>query len=154
MIHIMFGRKCDFRGSSGGEGGGGMSPGLPDFTPQYLPKRGKIYQLTNKYPKRSYRIRDQMVIKDTNLFLCKTLYNLPKLGFLVWKMPSGNPECRAAESRAQQNLAPKKQTESFDQASLPIRLNQVDFFSRKSVSLLDRALWHPTPKSRVTWGRC
>jgi hypothetical protein len=24
-------------------------PGLPDFSRQYLPKRGKIYQINNKY---------------------------------------------------------------------------------------------------------
>jgi hypothetical protein len=28
---------------------------------------------------------DQMVIKDTNIFHCKTLQNLPIFGFLVWK---------------------------------------------------------------------
>jgi hypothetical protein len=34
---------------------------------------------------------DQMAIKYTNIFHCKTLQNLPKLVFLVWKKPSGNP---------------------------------------------------------------
>jgi hypothetical protein len=53
-------------------------PGLPDFSWSKIPKRGKIYQITTKYI-------DQMVIKYTKIFHCKTPQNLPKLGFLVWK---------------------------------------------------------------------
>jgi hypothetical protein len=35
---------------------------------------------------------DQVSTKYTNILHCKTLTNLPKLGFLVWKQkPSGNP---------------------------------------------------------------
>jgi hypothetical protein len=34
---------------------------------------------------------DQVSIKYTNIFHCKTLQNLPKLEFLVWKKPSGKP---------------------------------------------------------------
>jgi hypothetical protein len=32
-----------------------------------------------------------MVLKYAKIFHCKTLQNLPKLGFLFWKKPSGNP---------------------------------------------------------------
>jgi hypothetical protein len=32
-----------------------------------------------------------MVIKYTNIFHCKTLQNLPRLGFLVWKQTIWQP---------------------------------------------------------------
>jgi hypothetical protein len=43
-------------------------PGLPDFSPYKIPKRGKLYQMTTKYTKWSQNISnnskiDQMVIK-------------------------------------------------------------------------------------------
>jgi hypothetical protein len=37
------------------------------------------------------RKTDQIVIKYTNIFHCKTLQNLPKLGFLVWKYAIWQP---------------------------------------------------------------
>jgi hypothetical protein len=58
--------------------------GLPDLYWYNLPKRETIFQIT------ICKIY-QMTIKYTNIFHCKSFRNLPKLGFLVWKMPSGNP---------------------------------------------------------------
>jgi hypothetical protein len=65
-----------------------FAAGLPDFSWYKIPKWGKMYQVTTKYNKWAQHILngrkiDQMVIKYTNIFLCKTLQNLPKLGFLV-----------------------------------------------------------------------
>jgi hypothetical protein len=34
---------------------------------------------------------DQVSIKYTNIFHCKTLQNLPKFGFLVWKQAIWQP---------------------------------------------------------------
>jgi hypothetical protein len=34
---------------------------------------------------------EQTAIKFTNIFHCKTLQNLPKLGFLFENIPSGSP---------------------------------------------------------------
>jgi hypothetical protein len=53
-------------------------------------KTGKIYQMTTKYTKVKFiitngRIIDQMTITYNIIFHCKTLQNLPKMGFLVWK---------------------------------------------------------------------
>jgi hypothetical protein len=60
--------------------------------------------MTTKYTKWPYSISngrkiDQMVIKYTNIFNCKTLQNLPKLGFLVWKQTIWQPWWPAAEER-------------------------------------------------------
>jgi hypothetical protein len=57
---------------------------------------GKIYQITTKYTKWPLNISngrkiDQMVIKYTKIFHCKTIQNLPKLGFLVWKQTIWQP---------------------------------------------------------------
>jgi hypothetical protein len=65
-----------------------LEAGLPDFCWFKIPKRGEIYQVTTKYTKLPLNISngrktDQMVIKMTKIFHCKTLQNLPKLGFLV-----------------------------------------------------------------------
>jgi hypothetical protein len=62
--------------------------GLPDFSYYNIPKREKYTIVAQKYTKRPYNIPngskiDQMDIKFTNIFLYKTLRNLPKLGVLV-----------------------------------------------------------------------
>jgi hypothetical protein len=46
-----------------------------------------------KWPQHLPNIRNlnQMALKYTNIFHCKALQNLPKLGFLFENMPSGNP---------------------------------------------------------------
>jgi hypothetical protein len=59
-------------------------PGLPDFSSYN--KREK-YTCRPQNVQNSHKIVgrkiDQMVIKYTNIFHCKTFQNLPKLGFLV-----------------------------------------------------------------------
>jgi hypothetical protein len=55
-----------------------------------IPQYHKIYHSTTKYTKLPQNIPEgskirQNVIKNTNIFHCKTLQNLPNLGFLVWK---------------------------------------------------------------------
>jgi hypothetical protein len=64
--------------------------GLPDSSWYNIPKWVKIYQMTIEYTDWPYNIPncreiDQMGIKYFNIFQCKTLQNLPKLGFLFWK---------------------------------------------------------------------
>jgi hypothetical protein len=46
-----------------------------------------------KWPKIFYNGRkiDQMIIKYTKIFHCKTFQNLPKFDFLFENKPSGNP---------------------------------------------------------------
>jgi hypothetical protein len=41
---------------------------------------------------------DRMDIKYTNLFHCKTLQSLPKLGFLVWKQTIWHPWWRRSRT--------------------------------------------------------
>jgi hypothetical protein len=58
-----------------------MGAGLPDFSWYNKP------QNMEKYTKWTYNIPNghkiyQMVIKYTNIFFCKALQNLPKVGFL------------------------------------------------------------------------
>jgi hypothetical protein len=48
-----------------------------------IPNHHKIYQYCCKL--------DQISIKYTNIGHCKALKNLPKLGFLLENLPSGNP---------------------------------------------------------------
>jgi hypothetical protein len=65
-------------------------PGLPDFSWH------KIYQINKKYTKWPQNITngwkiDQMDIKYTTIFHCKTLPNLPKWDLWFENMPSGNP---------------------------------------------------------------
>jgi hypothetical protein len=72
------------------------SPGLPDFYWYNIPKLGKIYQITMKYTKWPQNIPngrtiDQMALKYRNICHCKSLHNLPKLGFLVWKYTIWQP---------------------------------------------------------------
>jgi hypothetical protein len=56
--------------------------GLPDFSWYKIPKREKYIKWLQNVP--NGRKIDQMAIKYTNIFHCKTLQNLPKLGlFLV-----------------------------------------------------------------------
>jgi hypothetical protein len=62
-------------------------PGLPDSSGHNKPKQGYIYQIATKLPDghktpNGNKI-DQTAIKFTNIFHCKALQNLPKLGFLV-----------------------------------------------------------------------
>jgi hypothetical protein len=62
--------------------------GLPDFSWYSTPKRGKYTKMTTKCKKLPQNIRngskiDQISIKFTHTFRCKTLQNLPKLVFLV-----------------------------------------------------------------------
>jgi hypothetical protein len=49
--------------------------GLPELSWYNLPKREKMYQYTP-----NGRKIDQMAIKYTNIFHCKTLLKLPKFG--------------------------------------------------------------------------
>jgi hypothetical protein len=66
--------------------------------PQNLPNGHKIYQMATKFTKWPQNLPNgrkiskpnglkinQMVIKYINIFHCKTLQNLPQLGFLVLK---------------------------------------------------------------------
>jgi ribosomal protein S8 len=53
---------------------------------QNIPNRHKIYQTGTKYTKQAQNIPNrhkiyQIGIKYTNIFRCKTLQNIPKLGF-------------------------------------------------------------------------
>jgi hypothetical protein len=72
--------------------GNGSSTGLPDFSWYETPKWEKYTKMTTRYTKsiKIYEMAvckiDQIVIKFTNIFLCKTLQNLPKLEFLVKKL--------------------------------------------------------------------
>jgi hypothetical protein len=81
------------------------SPALKDgthnkvarFSLAQLTKMVKMYQITQKYTKQQYNISngrkiDQMFIKYTNIFHCKTLQNLPNLDFWFENIPSGNPD--------------------------------------------------------------
>jgi hypothetical protein len=60
----------------------------------FLVQHTKIYQITIKNTKWPQNIPngikiDQQAIKQTNIFKCKYLWKIPKLGFLVQK--SGKP---------------------------------------------------------------
>jgi hypothetical protein len=57
-----------------------------------IPKNHNKYEIASKFTK--------MAIKYTNIFHSKNLQNLPKLGFFVENMPSGNPESIATENCA------------------------------------------------------
>jgi hypothetical protein len=70
--------------------------GLPDFSCYKMPKWGKIYQITANLTKCPWYVTQdrnigQVSIKYTVLFHCKTLQNLPKFGFLVWKQTIWQP---------------------------------------------------------------
>jgi hypothetical protein len=59
-------------------------------------KKGKIYHITSNYTKPPLNITkdcklDKVSIKYTNIFHCKTLQNLPRFGFLVWKQTIWQP---------------------------------------------------------------
>jgi hypothetical protein len=61
---------------------------LPDFSWYNMPKRWKLLLITIKYTKWQQNIPndltlDQTAIQYTNIFQCRTLQNLPKLGFSV-----------------------------------------------------------------------
>jgi hypothetical protein len=61
---------------------------LPDFWGHKIPKREKCTKMTTKYTNYPLNITkdrkmDQVSIKYTNIFHCKTRQNLPKFGFLV-----------------------------------------------------------------------
>jgi hypothetical protein len=79
-------------------------PGLPDFYRYSKPKWGNIYQITRKYTRcpqnmANGRKIDQMAAKYTNIFYCKTLENLPKFGFFVWKYTIWQPCVIQSEQR-------------------------------------------------------
>jgi hypothetical protein len=72
--------------------------------PQNIPNGRKIYQMVTKYTKRphnkpiDHKITQmatkytKMATKYTNIVRCKTLRNLPQLGFFWFEnIPSGNP---------------------------------------------------------------
>jgi hypothetical protein len=66
------------------------------FLVQNTKKRGKIHQITTNCTKCQYNITkdhkmDQVSIKYTNIFYCKTLQNLPNFIFLVWKQTIWQP---------------------------------------------------------------
>jgi hypothetical protein len=65
-------------------------PGLPDFSWYNIPKREKYTKLP-KIPIPNGDNIDQMAVKCTNVFKCKTLQNLPKLGFSNWKYTIWQP---------------------------------------------------------------
>jgi hypothetical protein len=48
---------------------------------------------------------DQMAIKYTKIFHCKTLQNLPKLGFLFENTPSGNRGGRFLKKKPSRGVA-------------------------------------------------
>jgi hypothetical protein len=64
--------------------------GLPDFSWYSIPKRWKYTKWPQNIPKchkiyQNVRKIYQMSIKFTSIFHCKTLKNLPKVGFLFWQ---------------------------------------------------------------------
>jgi hypothetical protein len=60
-------------------------------TGKNIPNYHKLYQISIKYNK-DHKM-DQVSIKYINMFQCKTLQNLPKFGFLVWKQTIWQPWC-------------------------------------------------------------
>jgi hypothetical protein len=70
--------------------------GLPDFAWYKIPKRGKMYQITTNFTKcpqnrTKDRKMDQVSMKYTIVFHCKTLQNLPKFGYFVLKQTIWQP---------------------------------------------------------------
>jgi hypothetical protein len=63
--------------------GSAHSTGLPNFSWNNIPKRGKIYQMTTKLPNAHnvYQMGQESQV----------LQNTPKFGFWYVKKPSGNP---------------------------------------------------------------
>jgi hypothetical protein len=64
----------------------GTNPGLPDLTWYNIPNWEKYTKLPQNIPN-DYKMNQMAAIctKYTDIFHCKSLQNLPKLGFLVWK---------------------------------------------------------------------
>jgi hypothetical protein len=62
-----------------------------------IPKKHKYTNWRQTIP--NGRKIDQMVIKYTNIVHCKTLQNLPKSGFFVWKCAIWQPWCSTEERR-------------------------------------------------------
>jgi hypothetical protein len=63
---------------------------LPDFSLYQIPEWGKIDEMTTKHNKWHWNISngrkmDLMSIKYSSILYWKTLQNVPKLLFLVWK---------------------------------------------------------------------
>jgi hypothetical protein len=75
---------------------------------------------------------DQMAIKYTNIYHCKTLQNLPKLGFWFEKKPSGNP----ADERAIDRFPPRNFKCNTLNSSFQ-RLSASDHFSTGGLNLND-----------------
>jgi hypothetical protein len=70
--------------------------GCQIFLGTCIPKPEQMYQMNTKCTKWSLNIPNvckifQMALIYSNIFQSRALQNLPKLGFLVWKKPSGNP---------------------------------------------------------------
>jgi hypothetical protein len=68
----------------------GLRPGLPDFARYNIPKQENYTKwsgnITNGHQNYQMACKiDQTGIQYINIFHCKTLQKLPKLGFLVWK---------------------------------------------------------------------
>jgi hypothetical protein len=81
-----------------------VAAGLPDFSWCNIPKREKYTKLTLKCTKWPQYIPngrkiDQMAIKYTNIFRCKSLKNLPKRLILVRKNAIWQP-CVAVAKQA------------------------------------------------------
>jgi hypothetical protein len=76
--------------------------GLPDFSWYKIPKWGKYTKWPQNIPNghKTFPMTvklDQMVIKHAKIFHCKTLQNLPKLVFVVWKQTIWQP-CSARKN--------------------------------------------------------
>jgi hypothetical protein len=67
-----------------------LRSGLPDFSCNNIPKREKLPKLPQIYQMainiRNGIKRDPMETKFTNIFQCKTLQNLPKIGIFGLKI--------------------------------------------------------------------
>jgi hypothetical protein len=75
-----------------------LGPGLPDFSWHNTPKRDTYTKIPQNIPNgnkmccvNGRKIDHQMATKYTNIFHCKALQNLPKLGLMIENMPSCNP---------------------------------------------------------------
>jgi hypothetical protein len=72
---------------------------LPDFYWYKIPKREKYTKFMRTIPNvhKIHILKDrqmyQVSIKYTDIFQCKTLQNLPKFGYLFWKLTIWQPWC-------------------------------------------------------------
>jgi hypothetical protein len=96
-----------------------QNQGCQIFLVQHTKMGKNIYQINMKYTKLLHNIPnsskvDQTTVKITNIFLFKTLQNLPKLGFLVWEYAIWQP----CPESALQNLFSKQMFSCFFNASV------------------------------------